>query len=973
MILILRTSLICLAVILALQGETKAQTLMYDAISSQNKVMIFEDQFDGKGTFDYGSGKLKGGKLELRKNTFSFLDVGLTLYDDYEIEISLNTQKAKNSTSTGIIYNSKNMDLVKVYYINVNQIRRGFHAGGRSWSYTPYKKAKDHNGSGFNKMVVRKIDNRFYFYYQGHLIDISKETVYSHHLVGLKGPQKGSALIDYIRVYKIEKFPSSLALISEKYQFADTARVLQQSDVLQPEAYASYELNLKNSGPFDLKKPKIQIKAISGNKGLKVEQFDEKLNGRMGYQLGAKWLFTSNDMLKSGLAKYEIVVTDKSTGFAYDSFPVELKTKGFPAPHLKVRNFQINDAGTSGKIRGGSVSKVFLEVINEGVGDATEIQVELAKNQHFQLLSQKVAKVIPPEGKSVLELEVLASLKFDNSSEVLKFWIGAKGMEIVEYQKTLEVISLKLNEVDESLTDGLKFYYGSQSGFDYQQLKKGLESEILSGDVKAIFWKSILYTLGRGGYEYDRIKGEEMAKKYYQAVYSLAFEGDLEALLLMGMASQYGLGIPMNNSLAREYFTLAGDAGYPYAVYELGLNTYLNYSEKFLDQVKSKFEMALSQGIKKAVYWLGIMNLEGKSFIKNEKEAFRIFKNLADSGDPNSAFMVGSMHLNGTGTEVDTEKAHDYLKYASEAGISDAMLMLGTFYTTGTFGQKKNLTEAHKWISKAANQGNLDALFTYGAYQLSREYLGENFSAAQKYLLQAAQQGHGGAMRLMGHVYQKGLGTDINAVKARFWVNEAQLNGESMDKERPRFENYAMNVVNNMDWNSALFGKTIYGIDQYGRDVQVNTGTDMMGQVVSGLFSNWMSSRMPDPNAINSYEFIMQKNGVKIYAATINGYRPTKIAVKRGEEVKFTSSGRVQVGMFAGITTPLGIRGYTNYNIAVEHPHGCFLARIGSENWQYIGKTGTIEVEKDGLLEIALNDRDNSNNRGGFDIRIEIK
>lgn len=956
-----------ISLLIAAPNQIKGQGHTYDAVPDENRELLFEDMFDGKGNFANGDAKVKDGKLILKKNTKILKDLGLHNDDDYEIEVFFDPNKASGNQTTGIIFSANNLKNLKIAAFNQQKLRLSTCRNGK-WSNRDFQ--IEHK-SGYNKLTVRVLDKVAYIFYNEVLAAVAPTTSYGHK-VGLDGPEKGESKFHYLRVYKIRKYPSSLERNAEVYQFATLSKEKLDTDIMQPETLVAYSVSFKNNGPFRVDNLNIELKESGGNTGIEPELFTKKLeDGRVGKEVGAGWFFRSSDKLKSGVAKYEIILRDEGEGFEYGPYPVEFKTEGFPPPDLIVQNLTYIENGNS-QIRGGSVGTLTLELANEGVGEALGLKVTFDKSNTIRAITDNVSEVIPPGGSRRIKIKVVAPLTFDGDSETIKIKLEAKGMDAKEYDKSFPVTSFNPINSNTIISPALKGYYGNLPGFDYGKLKSALEADVDKNGSKAILWKSIFLNLGDGGFDYDPIKAKELARSSVASVYNMAFDGDMEAQLLMGLAYQYGLGVPQNNSIARDLLGMASERGYEFANYALGLNTYVYYAGKSLSDAKKELEAASAKGIKKADYWLGVMHLEGKGFTKNEKEAYRIFKRTADIGDPKSMFMVGSMHLSGTGTEIDTEKAHTYLKSAAELGVAEAMILLGTFYTTGTYGQAKNEPEAHKWLSKAANRGSINAMFTYGVYQLSDEHLGENFAAAHKYLLQAAKLEHGGAMKMLGRIYQDGLGTNKNTVKARFWVNEAELYGEQISKTDPRFENYAMNILNNMDWNSALFGNTLYGTDQYGREVEVNTGSDMMGQVLGGVFSSWMSSRVPDPNATNSYEFIMKKGSSRIYAATINSYKSTEIEVKRGEKIDFIVSGSVQVGMFAGVTSPRGIGGYRSYNVAGEHPHGSFIARVGDGDWQYISAMGSIEADREGKLQIALNDRDNSNNRGGFDVRIEI-
>ncbi len=70
---------------------------------------------------------------------------------------------------------------------------------------------------------------------------------------------------------------------------------------------------------------------------------------------------------------------------------------------------------------------------------------------------------------------------------------------------------------------------------------------------------------------------------------------------------------------------------------------------------------------------------------------------------------------------------------------------------------------------------------------------------------------------------------------------------------------------------------------------------------------------------------------------------------------------------------PDGISGFRQYNIVSNANHGALLARINrSQGWLLIGKGGTFNSSYDGTLEFAVNDREPSNNSGGFTVNVTV-
>ncbi|WP_117881070.1 hypothetical protein [Aureibaculum luteum] len=99
----------------------------------------------------------------------------------------------------------------------------------------------------------------------------------------------------------------------------------------------------------------------------------------------------------------------------------------------------------------------------------------------------------------------------------------------------------------------------------------------------------------------------------------------------------------------------------------------------------------------------------------------------------------------------------------------------------------------------------------------------------------------------------------------------------------------------------------------------------------------------------------------------------TDVAVKKGQEVTITASGKVKVGDFMGSVSPAGISGYGAFSIDKRYNHGALMARIGSGSWTYIGTRKTFTANKSGILYFKINDKFPDNNEGEFKVKYFLK
>ena len=97
-------------------------------------------------------------------------------------------------------------------------------------------------------------------------------------------------------------------------------------------------------------------------------------------------------------------------------------------------------------------------------------------------------------------------------------------------------------------------------------------------------------------------------------------------------------------------------------------------------------------------------------------------------------------------------------------------------YAAGT-GVTKDLTEAAKWMRKAAEQGNAIAQRSLGVMYADGSGVAKDDVEAANWWRKAAEQGYAGAQYQLAICYAQGLGTGQDSVQACKWVSLAAAQG----------------------------------------------------------------------------------------------------------------------------------------------------------------------------------------------------
>ncbi len=167
------------------------------------------------------------------------------------------------------------------------------------------------------------------------------------------------------------------------------------------------------------------------------------------------------------------------------------------------------------------------------------------------------------------------------------------------------------------------------------------------------------------------------------------------------------------------------------------------------------------------------------------ERALRLWTLAAEKGDTRSMIDLARAYSVGEGVPVNFPIAIDWLRRAAEidkaskyrSGIAAAIL--GGFYSEGKPGVRKDLPEAFRWYSEAAEGwANVRAHLALGKMYMMGQGTPVNYPEALKWFHVAAKAHDGEAMRMIGLMHERGLGLAQSYTEAATWYRNA-ANGSS--------------------------------------------------------------------------------------------------------------------------------------------------------------------------------------------------
>lgn len=134
---------------------------------------------------------------------------------------------------------------------------------------------------------------------------------------------------------------------------------------------------------------------------------------------------------------------------------------------------------------------------------------------------------------------------------------------------------------------------------------------------------------------------------------------------------------------------------------------------------------------------------------------------------------LGKAYLKGKdGAKKNDNEAFRWLKKAAEAGNANAMAWLGNCYYEGT-GTTVDYERCYYWDKKSADLGDAHGLARLGACYEEGVYVNQDFSRSFELYKKSAGMGDAMGQERLGNAYLHGLGTQADPYKGLEWLNKS--------------------------------------------------------------------------------------------------------------------------------------------------------------------------------------------------------
>ena len=272
-----------------------------------------------------------------------------------------------------------------------------------------------------------------------------------------------------------------------------------------------------------------------------------------------------------------------------------------------------------------------------------------------------------------------------------------------------------------------------------------------------------------GWYYQAGIAVEKNLPKAIEWYEKAASQGFAQAQYNLGYIYARGIGVPTDYELAAQWYQKAALQNHADAQCNLGI--LYEYGKGVPQDLRKAFDWyvkSAKNGNKNAQFNVGVFYETGKGeTTNNPQEAFAWYEQAAKNGHAKAQYRLANCYLQGAGVDFDIDKAREWLEKASAQGNEAATIQLkylndiylntleneavagnpiaqyrlATCYYFGK-GIKKNIAEAIKWFTEAAENGEVNSQAILGDfYYYGFDNIKEDIKQARKWYEKAAQQG----------------------------------------------------------------------------------------------------------------------------------------------------------------------------------------------------------------------------------------
>lgn len=417
-----------------------------------------------------------------------------------------------------------------------------------------------------------------------------------------------------------------------------------------------------------------------------------------------------------------------------------------------------------------------------------------------------------------------------------------------------------------------------------------------------------------------------------EAARPLAEKGDVDALFLLGLASESGSGAMRSRDNALEFYKRAADQEHNEAKYRRALILLNTGTEEDRNTARKELEKAAQHDAATAGRILGEAWLRGLLSEKPDSDkAIEWWTKSSKAGDDSTLVLLARLYTGEFGfpEKKDDEKAFALYQQAATKGESTAYLPLASRLLNGPEHQQ-NENDARKWINKALENDQLLGYYILGDYQ---ENVSKDLPAAIETFTKGAEKGQPDCMLRLVRIAYNNPTDKLDQEKGREWLEKAAEVGSPQahmelaallsQEEKPDTEKIRFHLV-----RSASGGMTTAQ-----NELGMHYLSENLGGPDSVAAAAWFTRAAKAGDQRAQYNLAtLYENGIGVDADINNAGELYMLAARQGHPQATTALARLH---FLGIgTDPNPTRSWALATLAVE--------RGDNEAKQILGELSSI-------------------------------
>jgi TPR repeat protein len=277
------------------------------------------------------------------------------------------------------------------------------------------------------------------------------------------------------------------------------------------------------------------------------------------------------------------------------------------------------------------------------------------------------------------------------------------------------------------------------------------------------------YKLGMMLLNGDKVQRDPNAALYWLA--KAANAGYPGAQYQLGYMYHYALGVPRNLKIAKDWYIKSSAQGHPSAAARIGDMYHAGEGvPRYTETAAHWYDVAANRENTYAKYMLSIMYELGRGVAQDICKSVNYYESAKTYKDSMLALsQIAKNFEKGYGLPRDVNKAVRWYKYSAALKFAPAKTALGDIFTATHEQLAKDYSQANAWYMDAAEQGYPYAEYCLGIAYLQGRGMAKDIHEAAAWFKRAAEKGNRPAQFELGLLYFNGDGLKRNDVRAYGW------------------------------------------------------------------------------------------------------------------------------------------------------------------------------------------------------------